>query len=179
MKSLTIWTVCYFVASTLTSVSAESVNIIIRTTLQFPEPPPPSQALAIDAAMKDISPALDEIVINVAGNVTVPPVRYLRDNERKLACIKCGSVAQFCYIFPGIQVDNCSTRRSLTIHEELSEESIAELNEDARSRHLQVSQLCREARVGIRSAINEAGNDGIVPVPDNVKIIEECFYEYV
>jgi hypothetical protein len=179
MKSLSIWTVCYFVASTLTSVSADSLDIILKATFHFPEPPSPADALAIDTGIKSITPELDQIVVDVAADAVVPPVRYLRDNERKLTCIKCGSVAQFCYIFPGIQVDNCSTRRSLTMHEDLSEESIATLNEDDRSRHLQVSQLCRDARVGVRSAITEAGDVGIVPVPDDYTITEECYYEYV
>ena len=64
------------------------------------------------------------------------------------------------------------------MHEDLSEEAIANLNEDDRRRHLQIAALCEEAKTGVSSAISEAESDGIVPVPAGSEFVEQCFYEY-
>ena len=64
------------------------------------------------------------------------------------------------------------------MHEDLSEEAIANLNEDDRRRHLQIAALCEEAKTGVSSAISEAESGGIVPVPAGSEFVEQCFYEY-
>jgi hypothetical protein len=63
------------------------------------------------------------------------------------------------------------------MHEDLSEEAIANLNEEDRRRHLQISTLCQEAKAGVASTIQEATKEGVVPLPDGGKFVEQCFYE--
>ena len=64
------------------------------------------------------------------------------------------------------------------MHEDLSEEAIANLSENDRRRHLQVAELCEEAKTGISTAISRAESDGTIPVPDGAEFVEQCFYEY-
>jgi hypothetical protein len=178
MKLSSASIVFYFVASMATSVSADDLIIAIRTGLLVSEPLQPAEVQAIDVAMHNIGSDLDSIVEDVTSDA--PSTRNLRDNgERALRCNPCYGYPEWwagCWV-SGVYYDQC--RRDLALHQDLSEEDMAELNEEDRRRHLQVSQLCREAKVGISSAINDAGNEGTIPVPDGGHFIQQCLYEYI
>jgi hypothetical protein len=183
MKLSTVSIVFTFIALMISSVKAATnvtVNIAIRTGIIAPEQLSPAEKQKMDIAINNIGSELDAIVEDVVGDVPAPPKRNLRDNgERALRCNPCYGYPEWwagCVV-SGVYYDQC--RRELALHKELSEEDIADLNEEDRHRHLMVAQLCREAKGGIASALDDAVSEGTVPVPDGTTFIEECLYEYL
>jgi hypothetical protein len=169
------------IALLVSSVSAEeTILVAIRTLIHIEEPLSKTEILAIDAAMNNIGTELDNVVKEVVANVTVPVTRKLRvGDDRKLNCAPCLFFPPFwtmCYV-NGVWRDRC--RRALTMHEDLSEEEVADLNEDDRRRHLHISNLCEKAKAGVTSVIEEAESKGIIPVPSDSQFAEQCFYEIV
>lgn len=167
-------------ASLTASVAVEeSVYVVIRTLIRVEETLSAPELEAIDAGMNNLGTELDNVVKDVIADFEVPPNRNLRINDRKLAC------SRACRYFPpnwtmcyvnGVWIDRC--RRELTLHEDLSEEELANLNEDDRRRHLQIEALCQEATTAVASVIEGATSEGLVPIPPNSTMAEQCFYEY-
>ena len=163
------------------SVAAEeSVYVVIRTLIRIEETLSAPELQAIDTAMKSIGTELDNVVAEVLVNATAPVTRKLRvGDDRKLACTnQCfyyPSHYTMCYV-NGVWKRRC--RRELTLHEDLSDEQVADLSEHDRRRHLEITALCQEAKTAVASAIGEATSEGIVPIPPNSEIAEQCFYEY-
>jgi hypothetical protein len=182
MKSSIGIFVLTLIALLLSSASAdEAIYIAIRTLIRVEESLSKSEINAIDTAMHNIKTELDNVVKEVVSNVTVPAARYLRvGDDRKLPC---SNACQYyppnwtmCYV-SGVWIDRC--RRALTMHNDLTEEEVADLNEDDRRRHLQISSLCKEAKMGIASVIGEAESEGLIPFPPDSKFAEQCFYEII
>jgi hypothetical protein len=168
------------IASWTSLVSAEeTIFIAIRTLLRVEDPISAPELQAIDTAMNAMGTELDSVVKEVIADFNVPPARNLRiADDRALGCAPCLYYPSYytgCWV-NGVWKDRC--RRGLTMHEDLSEEAIANLNEADRRRHLQVAALCDEAKTGVSSVIVEAKSDGIVPVPEGAEFVEQCFYEY-
>ena len=181
MKFSTGIIVSALVAILVASVSAEETYLIaIRSLLHVEEPISAAELQAIDNAMNEIGTDLDIVVDEVVTEHAAPSTRKLRvSDDRKLTCSPCtGWPANYsgCWV-SGIYRDRC--RRALTMHEDLSEDAIADLGEDDRRRHLQISTMCQEAKTGVSSAIQEATSEGIVPLPEGGKFVEQCFYEIV
>lgn len=179
MKLLSGNIVLTVTALLVTSISAEETYLIaIRTLLHVDEPLPAPKLEAINDAMEKIGTELDIVVEDVVVDVGVPPVRKLRvDDDRKLNCAPCLYYPSYytgCWV-NGIWRDRC--RRALTMHEDLTEDAIADLNEDDRRRHLQISTLCQEAKSGVSTTLDEAASNGVVPLPEGGTFVEQCFYE--
>ena len=160
-------------------VSAEQeIFMVVRTLIHFEETLPATELRKIGRAINGMRSELDNVVKDVIVNATIPSLRYLRvGDDRKLPCSSaCGHISYYtlCYV-SGVWMDRC--RRGLTMHEDLAEEKITELNEDDRRRHLQISTLCEEAKEGVASAISNATSEGIIPLPPNSTVVEECYYE--
>ena len=166
-------------AMLVASTSAEeTILIAIRTLLLANETLSAPELQAINLGMNKIETELTIVVEGVVADATLPPVRKLRVNDdRKLSCAPCLYYPSYytgCWV-SGIWRERC--RRALTMHEDLTEEAVADLNEDDRRRHLQISTLCQEAKTGVASSIQEATSEGVVPLPDGSKFVEQCFYE--
>jgi hypothetical protein len=161
-----------------TASADDVIFMAVRTLLHVDEPLPAPVMEAIDIAMNDIEPEIDAKLGDVAAELEAPPARNLRvDNDRKLNCAPCNGYPSYytgCWV-NFVWRDRC--RRALTMHEDLSEEAIANLNEVDRRRHLQISTLCQEAKAGVAETIKEATKEGVVPLPDGGKFVEQCFYE--
>jgi hypothetical protein len=171
--------VLILIALLVATASAEDVIFIaVRTLLHVEEPLSAPEMNAIDNAMHDIEKEIDTVLEDVAAGMEVPPVRNLRvDNDRRLNCAPCNGFPSYytgCWV-NFIWRDRC--KRALTMHEDLSEDAIADLNENNRRRHLQISTLCEEAKAGVASTIEDATREGVVPLPDGGKFVEQCFYE--
>lgn len=160
------------------SASAEeNIFIEIRTLLYVAGTISAPKLKAIDTAMNEIGTKLDNEVKKVLADAAVPPVRNLRVHDGRKLCNPCSgypSKYDGCWV-SGTYVTRC--RRALTMHEDLSEDDIANLNEDDRRCHLEVAALCQEAKTGVSSTIVEAASEGVVPLPDGSKLVEQCFYE--
>jgi hypothetical protein len=182
MKTINVNIVLTLISLLVSLVSAQETipDIFVLTLIHLEEPLTQPEIHAIDTAMYGIKSDLDNVVKDVVADTTVPSTRTLRvGDDRKLPCSNaCQHYASFytmCYV-NGVWVDRC--RRDLTMHEDLSEEEVADLNEDDRRRHLQLSTLCKEAKTGIASAIGEAKSEGLIPIPPGSTITEKCYYEY-
>jgi hypothetical protein len=161
------------------SVSAEeSILIGVRSMLLLVNPISDSQLKALNNTVTKAESQRDIAVEKVYEDAGLPvPInrRNLRgSDERRLPCYSnsvCGGyAAPYCFM-NGVFVDRCN-RRALTVHEELSEEAVADLKDDDRRRHLLVASLCAEATQGVAAAMN-------VTMPTGASYKETCFYEYV
>jgi hypothetical protein len=168
----------WLVSLTASDAAEESLYVVIRTLIRVEETLSASEQHAIDTAMHSIKPELDNAVKEVIANATSPSTRKLRV-DRKLPCSNACRYYPpnwtMCYV-NGVWIDRC--RRELTMHEDLSEEEVADLNEEDRRRHLEIAALCEEAKTAVAAVIEDAESEGIIPVPPDREIAEQCFYEY-
>jgi hypothetical protein len=170
-------------ASVTMQVSAQDPVLMVVVTLYktngSAQSNTTSELPAIDAGMNAIKPLLDEVVTDVVAEQA--PTRNLRSSiEREMP--SCDPCPGFHEDYPGCWVNGVwkrQCRRGLTIHQDLSDEAIAELSEEDRRRHLYIVGLCSEAKTDVSVAIGEAQDMGIVPVPESGTLIEKCLYEYV
>jgi hypothetical protein len=172
-------------ASLLTFASAQNASAVnkptpgtilqlyVRTTRYWKSTDTPQLKEDITTGMKAIQSELTALVLDVIPDVSVgkPSNRQLRAHDsRNLQSCKCAGVAgSGCWVF-GVWVDKC--RRELQLHEDYSDEDFAELSEEDQSRHLSVSEICKEARDIISDAIIKSPR-----VPSNGTFVQQCFYE--
>jgi hypothetical protein len=182
MKFSTTNIVLALAASATMQVAAQDPVLMVVVTLYKPNGSAPSNSTselqAINVGMNTIKPVLDEVVTEVVAEQV--PTRNLRSSiEREMA--SCDPCPGFAESYPGCWVNGIwkrQCRRGLTIHQDLSDEAVAELSEEDRRRHLYIVGLCSEAKSGVSVAIEEAQDMGVVPIPESGTFIEKCLYEY-
>jgi hypothetical protein len=153
----------------VSSVSANP-SILIRTLIGGNLTEAVTEEIVV--GLESIAPKVDNMVNDVGGS------RKLRVRvDRRLPC------TNLCEYYPPRftichinGMERC--RRALTMHEDLLEEEIADLNEDDRRRHLTIAALCHEAKSEVASAMDEAEREGLVPIPPDSTVVEQCFYSY-
>lgn len=101
--------------------------------------------------MNAIRPKLDNAVENVVAEVVVPPVRQRRSQVGLLSLHLHYQYHPGCWV-NGVYTDRC--RRPLTLHEDLSEDAIADLSRDDRRRRLQNQKLEVSSKIEIPVAAN-------------------------
>jgi hypothetical protein len=158
------------IALLVSSVSANP-SIVIRTLIGGNLTEAVTEEIVL--GLESIAPKVNNMVNDVGGSRKL----RVRDDRRLQSC------TNLCEFYPP-RFTICHInglprcRRALTMHEDLLEEEIADLNEDDRRRHLAIAALCQEAKSEVASAIGEAEREGIVPIPPDSTVVEQCFYAY-